>query len=97
MGSIIKTESIMNNLKKLFIQQKSIVNKRYFERALYIQTQLNCGQHYQSLGGQRLVLAKELIRFKLGAYRLIFKRNSMGYTPEFLLPRKDLNRFLKRR
>ena len=87
----------MKTLNKLFKPYPTIVKNHYFQRALSIQNKLNHGEDYQHIGGKRLVCAKGLIRFKLGAYRLIFKREQLGYIPELLLQRKNLERFLKRR
>lgn len=87
----------MKTLTKLFKPYPTYLKARYFERALSIQNKLSNSYDYQFIGGKRLVCAKGLIRFKLGAYRLIFKRGSCGYVPESLLQRKNLERFLKRR
>lgn len=87
----------MKTLNKLFKPYPIIVKSRYFQRALSIQNKLNHGEDYHRIGGKRLVCAKGMIRFKLGAYRLIFKRVPLGYIPELLLQRKNLDRFLKRR
>lgn len=87
----------MKTLNNLFTNYPISVKQRYFQRATFIQNQLNNGEDYQLVGGKRLVLKKGLVRFKLGAYRLIFKREKSGYMPVFLLQRKNLNRFLRRR
>jgi mRNA-degrading endonuclease RelE of RelBE toxin-antitoxin system len=86
----------MKTLSKLFKPYPLIIKNRYFQRAVSIQNKLNSGDDYQHIGGKRLVCAKGLIRFKLGAYRLIFKREQLGYIPELLLHIKNLERFLKR-
>ena len=87
----------MKTLNTLFKPFPAVVKHRYFQRAVSIQHKLNNGEFYQQFGGKKLVCAKGLIRFKLGAYRLIFKREQSGYTPELLLQRKKLDQFLKRR
>lgn len=87
----------MKTLNNLFTDYPTSVKQRYFQRAISIQKQLDNGEDYQLAGGKRLIVAKGFIRFKLGAYRLIFKREKSGYMPAFLLQRKNLNRFLKRR
>ena len=87
----------MKTLNNLFTDYPTSVKQRYFQRAISIQKQLNHGEGYHSIGGKRLVRGKGMIRFKLGAYRLIFKRVQLGYIPEFLLQRKNLERYLKRR
>tara|TARA_R110000772_G_scaffold31158_4_gene77022 strand:+ start:475 stop:738 length:264 start_codon:yes stop_codon:yes gene_type:complete len=87
----------MKTLNTLFKPYPNLVKSRYYQRAISIQNKLSNGEDYQHIGGERLVLAKGLIRFKLGAYRLIFKREKIGYIPENLLQRKNLERFLKRR
>ena len=87
----------MKTLNTLFTDYPIAVKQRYFQRAISIQKKLNNGEDYHRIGGQRLVCAKGMIRFKLGAYRLIFKRVQLGYIPELLLQRKNLERFLKRR
>lgn len=70
---------------------------KYIQKALHIEHGLDSGKKYQKLGGKKLHLAKHLIRFKLGHYRLIFKLTNSGFTLEALIQRKNLNRFLKRR
>lgn len=87
----------MKTLNKLFKPYPSNVKRYYFQRALSILNKLNQGEGYHCIGGKRLVCTKGLIRFKLGVYRLIFKREQFGYIPELLLQRKNLERFLKRR
>ena len=87
----------MKTLNTLFKPYPNLVKSRYFQRALSIQKKLSNGEYYHHIGGKRLVCAKNLIRFKLGGYRLIFKRDQLGYLPELLLQRKNLDRFLKRR
>ncbi|WP_440589753.1 ParE family toxin-like protein [Pseudoalteromonas pernae] len=66
-------------------------------KAVAIEQSLNSCSDYQKLGGKKLVIAKHLIRFKLGHYRLIFKQTNSGFVLEALIQRKSLNRFLKRR
>lgn len=87
----------MKTLTNLFNCYPQMVRKCYYQRAIIIQNKLNNGECYQRIGGKRLHLANELVRFKLGAYRLIFKRSAQGFIPEKLLQRKNLNTFLKRR
>lgn len=87
----------MKTLTKLFNSYPIIVKNRYLQRALSIQYQLDSGERYQHIGGKQLVRAKGMIRFKLGDFRLIFKRYKSGYIPELLLQRKNLDRYLKRR
>ncbi len=87
----------MKPLLKLFSAYPKLVGKYYLTKAINIENQLSIGVHYHELNGTRLLLHPDLIRFKLGIYRLLFKRNSNGYTPLFLIKRKNLERFLKRR
>jgi len=94
---VTQQELVMKTLNKLFKPYPTIVKSHYFQRALSIQNKLNSGEDYHCIGGKRLVRAKGMIRFKLGAYRLIFKREQLGYIPELLLQRKNLEHFLKRR
>jgi hypothetical protein len=87
----------MKTLKNLFSTHPQNTISRYWLRAVDIQTQLNQGIHYQALGGRRLLACHQLIRFKLGKFRLIFEQRVNGLTPEFLLHRKNLDKLLKRR
>ncbi|MCJ8273103.1 MAG: hypothetical protein MJK04_27345 [Psychrosphaera sp.] len=87
----------MKTLHSLFSDYPETVEQRFYQRALNIQIRLKQGVHYQNLGGRRLMLCHELIRFKLGSYRLLFTRSGKGFTPEFLVQRKNLEKFLKRR
>lgn len=87
----------MTSLNNLFNCYPQIVKNRYFQRAVTIQSKLNNGESIQRIGGKRLRLTNGLIRFKLGSYRLIFKREQQSYIPEHLLQRKNLIKFLKRR
>lgn len=87
----------MNTLLQLFSQYPQQVSKCYLTKATHIKDQLYNGVNYQLLSGCRLQLCPELIRFKLGKYRLIFKLDSNGYQPLYLIKRKNLERFLKRR
>ena len=87
----------MTTLHTLFQQYTSSKLTKYFHRALSIQEELDKGCEYQRLGGKKLHLSKDLIRFKLGYYRLIFKKTTSGFVLEALIQRKNLNRFLKRR
>lgn len=87
----------MKTLNTLFKPYPTIVKIRYFQRAISIQNKLSNGEYYHHIGGKRLVCSKGMIRFKLGAYRLIFKLEQFGYFPVLLLQRKNLESFLKRR
>ncbi|GHB59036.1 hypothetical protein GCM10008107_05200 [Psychrosphaera saromensis] len=87
----------MITLHTLFQQYTSSTLQKYFHRALSIQEELDNGCKYQKLGGRKLHLAKNLIRFKLGYYRLIFKKTNTGFVLETIILRKNLNHFLKRR
>ena len=87
----------MKTLLQLFSAYPSQVARHYLTKAINIEIKLSNGVNYHELNGVRILLDRDLIRFKLGIYRLIFKRNSNGYTPLFLIKRKNLERFLKRR
>lgn len=87
----------MATIHALFDQYSSSNCNKHISKALNIEKQLANGLDYQLLGGKKLHLAKDLIRFKLGQYRLIFKHTQMGFAPETLIQRKNLTRFLKRR
>ncbi|MGK2231607.1 MAG: hypothetical protein ACI92O_000765 [Colwellia sp.] len=87
----------MKTIHSLFKNFPSSGANQYIEKALLIEHRLGLGIEYPKLGGKKLLLAKHLIRFKLGHYRLIFKRTNSGFALEALIQRKNLNRFLKRR
>lgn len=87
----------MKTLQSLFINTSQIVRQRYYKRATAIQTHLKQGTHYQDLGGRQLKCNHELVRFRLGHHRLLFRRTAKGFMPEFLVQRKDLEKLLKRR
>lgn len=87
----------MKTLLQLFSAYPKQVGKYYLTKAINIENQLANGVNYQKLNGSRLLVCPDLIRFKFGNYRLIFQRNSNGYTPLSLIKRKNLERFLKRR
>jgi mRNA-degrading endonuclease RelE of RelBE toxin-antitoxin system len=84
-------------IKSLFKHFPSESCQRHFDKAIAIEQSLNSSVDYQKLGGRKLTIAKGLIRFKLGHYRLIFKHTSSGFIAETLIPRKSLERYLKRR
>ncbi|MBU2925810.1 hypothetical protein Q4530_01095 [Colwellia sp. 1_MG-2023] len=81
----------------IFKGYPALTNSCYFIKACKIQNSLEQGIEYQKLGGLKLRKTKDLIRFKLGEYRLIFKRAQYGFIPETLIQRKNLPLFLKRR
>lgn len=87
----------MISLKKLFQAFPAEVHKQHFESATYIQEQLKCKTQFHLLGGKRLVIAPNLIRFKLGHYRLLFQAQNNSYQPISLIHRKNLSVYLKRR
>ena len=87
----------MKTIHSLFSNIPSSDVDKYIKKALLIERGLCSGLEYKKLGGRKLHLAKHLIRFKLGHYRLIFKFASSGFALEALIQRKSLNRFLKRR
>lgn len=87
----------MKTIKSLFKSFPSADCKKYINKAAAIEQSLNTCGDYQKLGGKKLIIAKHLIRFKLGHYRLIFKQTNSGFILEALIQRKSLNRFLKRR
>jgi len=87
----------MKTIHLLFSNFPSSDGDKYIQKALFIEHGLDSGLEYQKLGGKKLNLAKHLIRFKLGHYRLIFKFTNTGFALEALIQRKSLNRFLKRR
>lgn len=87
----------MKTIHSLFSNFPSSDGNKYIKKALVIEHGLGSGLDYQKLGGRKLNLAKQLIRFKLGHYRLIFKLTNSGFALEALIQRKSLNRFLKRR
>ena len=87
----------MKTIKSLFKSFPAANCQRYVDKAIAIEHSLNSSVDYQKLGGRKLTIAKDLIRFKLGHYRLIFKHTSSGFIVEALIPRKSLDRFLKRR
>ena len=87
----------MKTLFQLFSAYPKQVSKRYLTKAIYIENQLVNGINYQKLNGSQLRCRPELIRFKLGIYRLIFQLCPDGYKPLYLIKRKNLDRFLKRR
>jgi len=87
----------MKTLLQLFSKYPKQVRKYYLAKAINIEKQLANGVNYQKLNGSRLIVCPDLIRFKFGRYRLIFKRDLNGYTPLFLIKRKNLECFLKRR
>lgn len=90
-------ELFMKTIHSLFKNFPSSDANKYTQKALLIEHRLSSGTEYQKLGGKKLNLAKHLIRFKLGHYRLIFKLTHSGFALEALIQRKSLNRFLKRR
>ncbi|VEL97250.1 hypothetical protein ALT761_02251 [Alteromonas sp. 76-1] len=87
----------MTTLRKLFNQYESAECRKYISKAVQIEEGLKSGKNYAELGGCQLSLAKGLIRFKLGNYRLIFKKAREEFIPDSLIQRKHLERFLKRR
>ncbi len=87
----------MKTIYSLFSNLPSSDCNKYVQKALLIERGLDSGLEYQKLGGKKLHLAKHLIRFKLGPYRLIFKFTNSGFALEALIQRKNLNLFLKRR
>lgn len=87
----------MKTLLQLFSAYPKQVGKYYLSKAINIENKLANGVNYQKLNGSRLLVCPDLIRFKFGRYRLIFKRDLNGYKPLFLIKRKNLERFLKRR
>jgi len=87
----------MNTIHSLFKKTSSSDSSKHIPKALIIEHGLSSGKGYQNLGGKKLHLAKDLIRFKLGHYRLIFKHTKSGFTLEALIQRKSLKLFLKRR
>ena len=87
----------MAALKKLFTKFPPAVAQRHYSQACQIQNQLFEFYHFQSIGGRKLLLAPNLIRFKLGSYRLIFELNDGKFLPLVLIHRKNLTSFLKRR
>lgn len=87
----------MQQLKKIFSPFQQQVAQRYFSRACHLVEQLNNGKHYRMLGGCRLSQKPQYIRFKFGAYRLIFILEDHLLTPYSLIHRKNLDWFLKRR
>jgi mRNA-degrading endonuclease RelE of RelBE toxin-antitoxin system len=97
MASQPKMELFMKTIKSLFKSIPSADCQKYLSKAAAIEQSLNSYIDYQKLGGKKLVIAKHLIRFKLGHYRLIFKQTNSGFVLEALIQRKSLNRFLKRR
>ena len=87
----------MKTIQSMFKKFPSSDANKYTQKALVIEQELGAGAEYQKLGGKKLNLAKHLIRFKLGHYRLIFKFTHSGFMLEALIQRKSLKRFLKRR
>jgi len=90
-------EPDMTTVNSLFKNFSSPDCQKHIKKALIIKHGLDSGLEYQKLGGKKLHLARHLIRFKLGHYRLIFKHTNSGFAVEALIQRKSLNRFLKRR
>jgi len=78
---VLTLEQEMTTIKHLFHKHPSQVTKRYLERAFNLQKQLSYGTNYRDLVGRRLVLQRELVRFKFGYYRLIFKMTKKEITP----------------
>ena len=87
----------MQQLKKIFSPFQPQITQRYFALACDLANQLNEGKHYRLLGGCRLSQQRQYVRFKLGAYRLIFKLEGCFPIPHILIHRKNLESFLKRR
>jgi mRNA-degrading endonuclease RelE of RelBE toxin-antitoxin system len=87
----------MTHLTKLIPKRTALKNVSLIERAQRIEALLENGEPYHAIGGKRLTLKPSLIRFRLGAYRLIFERQDTGYKALMLIPRKHLERELKRR
>ncbi|MDO6569012.1 hypothetical protein Q4561_18210 [Alteromonas sp. 1_MG-2023] len=87
----------MTTVNLLFSEQSTSECRRYLTKAKAIEEALNTGVQYSRFGGKKLKLSKNLVRFKLGNYRLIFKYTPNGLIPESLIQRKHLSRFLKRR
>lgn len=87
----------MATLHSLFSQYKAADCRKHLHKAMVIEQALEAGVDYAHVGGKQLKLAKHLVRFKLGKYRLIFKLASSGYAPDSLIQRRHLHRFLKRR
>ncbi|WP_441856410.1 ParE family toxin-like protein [Pseudoalteromonas distincta] len=84
----------MNCLFKTFPKCKS---GRYLSEAKKIYNHLLQGRNYRDIGGRKLTIAPNLIRFKLGNYRLIFIFRNGNFQPKALLARKNLESYLKRR
>jgi len=87
----------MKKLKKIFSPFQQQVAQRYLFRAHNLIEQLNSGESYNALGGCRLSKKKQFIRFKFGAYRLIFKSDGCVLSVHALIHRKNLDHFLNRR
>jgi hypothetical protein len=58
---------------------------------------LNNGTTFPTLGGKKLKKRPKLIRFRVGVYRIVFKRYQDGFVCKKILHRKELEQFLKRR
>lgn len=87
----------MKTIKPLFKHFPKSTSARYLEPAFNIYKQLLQGQDYRTLGGCRLTVDRELIRFRLGPYRLIFKNKHGLIIPIILIARKNFDAYLKRR
>ncbi|MDT0628052.1 hypothetical protein [Alteromonas sp. W364] len=90
-------KAIHKQINNLLNKQNKSIQQCHIERAVLIQQQLELGCPYSKLGGQQLTVNKNLLRFKLGSYRLIIRAVNNKYIPEMLIQRKHLEQKLKRR
>ena len=70
----------------------------YQTRAKSIDQQLKNGRSIKQLKGRKIRELKSHIRFKLGRnYRLVYFVSQEGYIPMVIVPRQQLEKWIKRR
>lgn len=86
----------MKSLQQLFSSLPKREKDIFYPSARKIFLQLAQGVDYYKLKGKQLRTDRQLIRFRLGKYRLIFAKNDNGFEPIGLIHRKQLETWLKR-
>lgn len=83
----------MKNEKKI----KKLVISSYQSRVLALINQVESGVPYHDLGGVKLTVNRQLIRLKVGIYRILFKEIGNELLFVSVIKRKDLEKKIKRR
>lgn len=87
----------MKSIKRILKSLPPCQSVRYKAEANKIYKHLLLGHNYRSIGGKKLTISPNLIRFKLGHYRLIFIFSNGAFHPQAFIARKNLESYLKRR